>query len=104
MTYCVTAVKQSYWCQKDVSMSNKYNLKKQAAYQGITIIFYRSENKYEIHDTFEGKLGRVGLAKTLCEKLNIHVSELAMMYTEFEFNPDCVRAEFGINGQFLFVD
>lgn len=84
-------------------MSNKYNLKKLAAFQGITVIFYRKENKYEIHESFEGKLSRAKLSKTLCQNLNIPVHEVALAYTELHFNPQAVRAEFGIDGQFLFV-
>lgn len=85
--------------------SNKYDLRRHAPPDGgITIIYYRKENKYEIHGAPDGKVPRYKLTQLMVRWLHVRQEELALAYTEFHFRPETTRAEFGIDGHFLYVD
>lgn len=70
---------------------------------GITVIYYRKEDRYEIYGGPDGKVSRRELTRLMVRWLNIPEHELALAYTEWHFRPETTRAEFGIDGHFLFV-
>lgn len=83
--------------------SNKYDMRK-APEGGITVIFHRKEGKYEIYGAPDGKVHKAELSRLMCRWLNVAMHELALAHTEFHFRPETTRAEFGIDGHFLYVD
>lgn len=71
---------------------------------GFTVIYYRKEDLWELHEHPYGKMSKKELTRLLCNMINIPQHELALAYTELlHFHPQAVRAEFGQNGQFLYV-